>query len=185
MKLFKCLNCHSEAVDEIIYANKVAYQCYVCTKILPQAYSMDSRVKFALTKNNKPKHFMTAMILVNNQKEVLMINRRAFPFAWSLVLGHIHNGESLKSAGIRELMEETGITSKHIKYLFTTTVNNACDIGVDKHMIYAFKVTVPHNALIIPNSEAREARWLSSSEIKKLDSISGKAKAVLKKAKII
>lgn len=185
MKLFKCLNCRSEAVEEIIYANKIAYKCYVCTKVLPQAYSMDSRIKFALTKNNKPKHFMTGLILVNSKKQVLMINRRALPFTWSLVMGHIHNGETLKVAAQRELMEETGITSNRLKYLFTTTVDDACDIGVDRHVISSFKITVPDKILIIPNSEAREVRWLEPWEIKRLEPISGKAKAVLKKQGLI
>lgn len=128
---------------------------------------------------------MTAIILVNKKKQILMMNRRAFPFSWSLVMGHIHNGESLKTAAQRELVEETGIASNKLSYLFTTTADNPCDIGVDKHTIAAFKFLVDDKTLIIPNSEAGEVKWFDPKDAAKLNPMSGKAKAVLKKGKFI
>lgn len=185
MKLFKCLNCRSEAVDEIIYANHIAYKCHTCGKILPQTYSMDSRIKFELSRDNKPIHFMTAIIVANEKNEILMVNRRAYPFAWSLVMGHVHNGEDTDAAAKRELMEETALAADKLQHRFETTVNDPCDIGVDLHKIHAFKILAPEGSLIIPNSEVSEIRWFKPRDLKNLPSISGKAKAVLKKEGVI
>ncbi len=50
-------------------------------------------------------------VVFNDQKELLVIFRKGY---WDLPKGHIHKNEKKKDAGIREVMEETGINNIEI-----------------------------------------------------------------------
>jgi 8-oxo-dGTP pyrophosphatase MutT (NUDIX family) len=96
-------------------------------------------------------------------------------------MGHMHNGETILDTVKRELMEETNITSDKIRRLFSFDINDRCDTGVLSHHIYAFEVFVDDKALIVLNSEASEAKWLTCKDIQKLPKISNKARMVISK----
>ena len=58
------------------------------------------------------------MITRNNGKEVLLAHNKRFSTpSFSLIAGFLEAGESLEQAGAREILEETGITVRNIRYI--------------------------------------------------------------------
>ncbi len=58
------------------------------------------------------------MITRNNGKEILLAHNKRFSTpSFSLIAGFVEAGESLEQAVVREIMEETGVTVKNIRYL--------------------------------------------------------------------
>lgn len=52
--------------------------------------------------------------LINNQKKVFSASRLDIPNSWQMPQGGIDEGEDPRNAAIRELREETGVTSAEI-----------------------------------------------------------------------
>ena len=58
------------------------------------------------------------MITRNNGREILLAHNKRFTTpSFSLIAGFVESGESLEQAVAREIMEETGLTVKNIRYL--------------------------------------------------------------------
>ena len=58
------------------------------------------------------------MITRNHGKEILLAHNKRFSTpSFSLIAGFVESGESLEQAVAREIMEETGVTVKNIRYL--------------------------------------------------------------------
>ena len=58
------------------------------------------------------------MITRNNGKEILLAHNKRFSTpSFSLIAGFVEAGESLEQAVAREILEETGVTVKNIRYL--------------------------------------------------------------------
>ena len=58
------------------------------------------------------------MITRNNGKEILLAHNKRFSTpSFSLIAGFVESGESLEQAVAREILEETGVTVKNIRYL--------------------------------------------------------------------
>ena len=167
MKFFKCLNCGSNAVDEIILGNKISYKCYTCGRVSRQAFSLDSRLRIDLTKNGEPYHHLVGLVIRNEKKQILLSKRRIFPIAWAVIFGHVHNGEDSYSTVIRELMEETGIKLKYARLIFKKMAPNPCRTGIKKHLIRAYEIMLKSTAPLIPNNELEEIRWVDIADIKK------------------
>jgi 8-oxo-dGTP diphosphatase len=96
---------------------------------------------------------------------VLLIERKGEPFkgTWALPGGFVQMDETLEQSALRELEEETGITSVYLEQLYTFG-----DPGRDPR---GRVISVAYYALVKlsdynPNagSDAREARWFSLSE---------------------
>ena len=51
------------------------------------------------------------IMLINRERQVLVGERRDMPGAWQMPQGGIDAGETIRQAAIRELREETGVTS--------------------------------------------------------------------------
>ena len=73
-----------------------------------------------------------AAVIENSQGLILACERRNIRGAWQVPQGGIDEGESAEEAVLREIMEETGISSEFLKiighsskvsYLFPHTVN--------------------------------------------------------------
>ncbi len=59
-----------------------------------------------------------AIVLVENNKILLMLHQKGDQQYWVLPGGGVEYGETLEEAGVRELMEETGIQIKVMNLLF-------------------------------------------------------------------
>lgn len=57
---------------------------------------------------------LTVDMIVRNGDKILLVERKYKPFGWALPGGFVDYGETVEHAAVRELMEETGITTDNI-----------------------------------------------------------------------
>lgn len=97
-------------------------------------------------------------LVVNNDGQVLQIER-IDGTGWAFPGGKIEDGESKKTACLRELQEETGISADNLKEEFSLYLENGC---------YCFGFLYDGNGDIFPQeSEAIGAGWFYPSELPK------------------
>ncbi len=119
-----------------------------------------------------PKHsFSGGGVVVGPNGKVLVANQNGN--SWSLPKGHIEEGEHAKTAAIREIKEEAGITKlKFIKELGTYDRSMiGIDGGEDNYFtktITIFLCTTPELELKPIDPENPEARWVDSDKVEEL-----------------
>lgn len=59
--------------------------------------------------------FPTVDIIICQQKQVVLIERKNEPHGWALPGGFVDYGESLEQAASREALEETGLSVKNLR----------------------------------------------------------------------
>ncbi|KAG8225285.1 hypothetical protein J437_LFUL001899 [Ladona fulva] len=127
-----------------------------------------------------------SVVLESLDEKMLMTRRashlRTFPNAWVPPGGHIELNESLYSAGLRELHEETGIklnaSSDSIKILCLWESVYPVLLGIDlprRHHVVVYliaKVNKPwneiHDDIKLDPDEVQACTWLSPDIVKKL-----------------
>ncbi len=189
MKLLECIYCgSSESIAEVInHNNRVIYKCNICGRTSPQAVSLDSRIKIGVTRPGEIYHFSVGMVVLNEKKEILLAKRRFYDYTWSILFGHVHNGEGFKQAAQRELIEETGIYTDKFKFLFKKKFNTDCRTGVVKHESAIFSVKIKSNTFILSDSEAHVIDWvfLGQLDSQKYKPLGQSTKTILKKIGLI
>ncbi|MFH1662060.1 MAG: NUDIX hydrolase [Candidatus Falkowbacteria bacterium] len=79
-------------------------------------------------------HKSVGSILKNKENQILMIDRKNFPFGWACPAGHVDKDETAEQALIREVKEETGLNVKKYKLLLHEFVEwNECKSGIKGH----------------------------------------------------
>lgn len=108
-------------------------------------------------------------IIIHNAKGNILITRRSpekinHPGKWENTAGSVQAGEDSKTAALRELREETGISLMpvEIKFLTYRRVRN-CFVD-----IYIAQKDVRLDELVFQPGETCDARWVSYQEWKKL-----------------
>src|SRR3989344_6624132 len=110
-------------------------------------------------------------IVINKKREVLIVSQKGT--SWSLPKGHIENKETPLEAAIREIREESGITSlKFIKdlghykrYKMSKTGGNDKS---EMKTIYLFLFSTNQTTLKPIDPENPEAKWVDKKEVVKL-----------------
>ncbi len=101
--------------------------------------------------------------------QVALIERDIEPFegSWALPGGFVREGESLETAAIRELQEETNISDVFLEQLYT--------FGAPKRDPRGWVVSVAYYALVAPekhhvvaDTDARRAEWFPIDALPKL-----------------
>lgn len=69
---------------------------------------------------------VAAAIVVNEQREVLLVKRRQDPYKdmWCLPIGFAESDEEVSQAALRELEEESGLTGELVRIIDVDTVDN-------------------------------------------------------------
>ena len=79
-------------------------------------------------------------IVKNRRGEYLVEYRKEKPKGLAFPAGHIEVGESPDNAAKRELFEETGIRSKHVRRVLKVAILGCCKRGAKKHLWYVYRV---------------------------------------------
>lgn len=117
------------------------------------------------------KHFTLIIaaggVVINNQNEILMIFRRG---KWDLPKGKLDEGETLEQCAVREVKEETGLTSIKLEEKITTTYHTYTEFG--KHILkesHWYKMTANNHEQLVPQAEEdiTDIKWIAPSDLKK------------------
>ena len=98
-----------------------------------------------------------------------MINRRAPPYGWACLAGHIDIGETPEQAIKREVKEESNLIVKNQKLLFEEFLDwNFCSKGANVHYWYLFECDfegeLKHN-----ERESLETGWKTVDDLKRIE----------------
>lgn len=108
---------------------------------------------------------VVAMRIINNKKQILLIQRKNEPFQnqWALPGGFVDEHEGLPAAALRELQEETNVTTSKIEQIKAYGTPHRDPRG---HMVtVAFFTEV--NAQIVAKAadDAKALQWFSLNEL--------------------
>jgi 8-oxo-dGTP diphosphatase len=97
--------------------------------------------------------------------QVLLIKRRAKPFAnrYALPGGFVLETESVESAAVRELHEETGVDKVYLEQLYTFGDPHRDPRG--RVITVAYYALVPENQTLHAGTDAAEAAWFPVSNL--------------------
>lgn len=105
-------------------------------------------------------------LVLNNENKALFIFRNG---KWDLPKGKIEKGERKKTAAIREVEEECGITSPKIEKYITTTYhiyNYKGKIALKESFWYLMNYNGDEELIPQKEEDITDVKWLSKSEIK-------------------
>ncbi len=110
-------------------------------------------------------------VVISKKGKVLVVNQRGR--SWSLPKGHIEEGEDAKTAAIREIEEETGITRLNFvkelgSYLRYKIGLDGRDDGNELKHIHMFLFTTDEIKLCPQDANHPEARWVYSDDVEGL-----------------
>jgi 8-oxo-dGTP pyrophosphatase MutT (NUDIX family) len=98
-------------------------------------------------------------MVFNNKKEILFIYRKG---RWDLPKGKVDKGESLETAAIREVEEETGVKNLEIKKFIDTTYHILKRNGKYKlKETYWYEMHTGYDGKLIPETKEgiKKAKW--------------------------
>ncbi|MCU0575301.1 MAG: NUDIX domain-containing protein [Desulfobacterota bacterium] len=102
---------------------------------------------------------VASAIVVNEQREVLLVQREKEPYRgmWCLPIGFAETGEEVKDAALRELEEESGVKGKIVRLIDVDTVDNDFYGSL---AIVTYEVRAAGGRLR-PGDDATDARYFS------------------------
>lgn len=105
-------------------------------------------------------------IVLNEKKEILFIRRLG---KWDLPKGKVEKGEAIQDTAVREVEEETGVTSLNVKRKVGETYHTYDAYG--KHYLkttHWYHMTCPSKQQLKPQTEEQieEIRWFNTRDIK-------------------
>ncbi len=107
-------------------------------------------------------------MIVRNNEEILIIERKKYPFGFACPAGHIEEGENALEAAKRELREEVGLEAKNLTILLERKKENRCRRdGGTFHNWTVFEVEASGKITESPD-ETKSVTWVSASELQKL-----------------
>ncbi len=121
----------------------------------------------------KNQYHITVAAMFINEDKILLIKKSdsAYNKRFSIVAGHLENGESPNFAIVREVKEELGIDFCNYEYLKKECgVEDRCRHGLALHdwYIYLSRESIDIESLKFDRTEIESLEWISLSEIESL-----------------
>ena len=114
-------------------------------------------------------HQSVGVIIKNNKGEVLMMNRKNYPYGWACPAGHIDQGEGPEQAAHRETKEETGLQTQEIHKLFQEFIEwNECAQGAKGHYWHVYEAKSWLGEIKTSDKEANVIKWIPENKIAEL-----------------
>ncbi|OGI17568.1 MAG: hypothetical protein A3J63_04220 [Candidatus Moranbacteria bacterium RIFCSPHIGHO2_02_FULL_40_12b] len=130
-------------------------------------------------------HRSVAAIIRNERGDILMMDRKNFPFGWACPAGHIEENEMPEEALQREVKEETGLDVDDFKLVVHEFLDwNECKRGVKGHDFFVYEISEWEGEIHQNKLESKDLKWQPASEIKNLK-LEPAWEYFLKKLKII
>ncbi len=113
-------------------------------------------------------------VYIEKDNKVLMVQEKGQSFGlWSIPLGHVDSGESLKNAAVREAKEETGYDVKIIRKLEQKIISGTEYKGGkgdnDKEIeLNFFEGIITGGKLEADKEDLLDAKWFDKEEIKQI-----------------
>lgn len=112
-------------------------------------------------------------VIKDSQNRILLLSRSFSPFGWGLPGGKIENGETLMTAVIREVKEETGIVlnADELDWVKSSSSVNGRDVDI-------YLKTTKEDKQVTLSPEHSEFKWVTEKELKELN-LAGNTKEFL------
>lgn len=112
-------------------------------------------------------HTSVGMLIWQNRK-LLLIERKQFPFGFAPPAGHVDKRLSFEEAAKKELLEETSLRAKRLKLIIEGKKNNPC--RRKRGAWHYWKIYEVETIGKVKGSinETKQTGWYSKKEIKKL-----------------
>lgn len=115
-------------------------------------------------------HKSVAAIIKNEKGEILLLDRKNFPFGWACPAGHVEEDEEPEDAMVREVQEETGLDVEKYQLVIHEFLDwNECKRGVKGHDFFVYEVTGWEGIIHQNKLEAKDLKWYPVSELKNLE----------------
>lgn len=108
-------------------------------------------------------------LIVYKGKDILLIERKKFPFGIAPVAGHVDDGEEFIEAASRELKEEVGLVSTRMKLVLEKRYENECRRENGSwHYWNVYECSVKDSKINRSLNETKSTDWYSSFQLKTL-----------------
>jgi len=102
--------------------------------------------------------------VIIKEGKVLLLERRKFPYKFTIPAGHLEKGEVPSKAVKREVKEETNLKIDDIEKLFSGEIEDPCRRGADIHNWDLF-YSSSFKGELETNDEANGYRWVKLSDL--------------------
>jgi len=121
---------------------------------------------FELMKDKK-KIIAAGGLILNDDKDILMIFRRGF---WDLPKGKLDPGETIEHCAVREVQEETGLMNIDLVQFLTITYHEYFDTYLQQDVIkesHWYLMVAPGKQSLFPQTEEdiTAIKWVNTSDL--------------------
>jgi NAD+ diphosphatase len=144
----------------LLCQRKVFKFCPVCGKILEDDETESAKKCIPCSKKFFPRIEPCTITLVSRGDEILLVKNRNSTYRnFACVSGFVESGETLEECVHREVLEETNLKIKNVKYLGSQSW------PYPDQLMAAFSAEFESGDLKIQESEICEARWFKKNSL--------------------
>lgn len=174
-----CFQCFSGPIDRIFKDNLTYYKCLACGKISERSLVLDNQITWWVDKQGRYWHESVGVV-VRQEKKLLGLLRQIYPFAYTIPAGHLDAEENPERAAMRELKEETGLSTNKLKLIGEFDLpGDSCRRGSDHHRWHLYYVDIHSSVRLQLSDEASIAQWLSLSQLRELKNMTYSLKYIV------
>lgn len=150
----KAGKCH-----ELLYWDRNTQYCGVCGASMEMKTDISKRCTNC-GKEVWPQLATAIIVLIHRGEEVLLVHARNFKGDfYGLIAGFVETGENLEEAVRREVMEETGLTIKNIRYFGSQPWPYPCGLMV------GFNADYESGAVRLQREELNKGAWFTKDHL--------------------